>query len=365
MRKKLTIIFIFFLLSGCGGLKFENDKQATSVLKQMWKEFFVEDFNDTKTVEVFVVTNRKPYGKFACGDNSFGIAANNSLSFGTCLVNVPKNHGTGEINLAKDNRQSSNDYFKMLESSELQEQDLIRLIKNKRNPLVFVHGFNVNFSEAVLRAAQIAYDLKYQGPIILFTWPAGAQDSFFADAMLKKTYQNNLNNAKSSVVLFKNFLTNLSKNDITVNLMVHSMGHQVVLPALVQLAEANPKKQIVGELILNAPDFDAKEFKALIKNVKLISNRITLYCSYNDKAMFASKTLNNNERLGACTLSSGVDSVNVSLVDNETFGLGHGYYSSRAILTDVFQTLLGIDVDKRLFIKKSELNSTERYFLRQ
>ena len=56
--------------------------------------------------------------------------------------------------------------------------------KMGRTPLVFVHGFNVRYQEAVLRAAQINYDLKYQGPIILFSWPAGAGDGFFDDKFL-------------------------------------------------------------------------------------------------------------------------------------------------------------------------------------
>lgn len=81
--------------------------------------------------------------------------------------------------------------------------------------------------------------------------------------------------------------------------------------------------------------------------------------------MIASKTFNNGSlRVGACGLSNDLDNINVSLVDNETLGLGHGYYSSREILSDVSQALLGVDVKKRLFIKKSEPFGNEKYFLR-
>ncbi len=366
MKKIILLLLATSLLNACASNQFKNDAQANKALKQMWAGYFSEDFNDTKALDILVVTNRKATNNnFGCEENSFGVANVGTLQYGVCRVNVPKNHGTGDIAFAKDNRQSSNDYFKMLEAKNMTSKDLIGLLKNSnRTPLVFVHGFNVKFGEAVLRASQIAYDLKYQGPIVLFTWPAGADDSsFFAGAMVNKTYENNLVNAKNSVVLFKNFLAELQKNDIKVNLIVHSMGHQVVLPALKQLADANSGSAI-NELILNAPDFDASAFKALTKDIKKVSNRITLYCSYNDKAMLASKTFNNNDRLGACTFTPDLDSINVSLVDDSTFGLGHGYYSSRAILTDVFQTLLGIDADKRLFVRKSELNSTEKYFLR-
>jgi esterase/lipase superfamily enzyme len=363
--KKIILIFAISLLSACAGDQFKNDIQANKALKKIWSGYFAEDFNDTKAIDIAVVTNRRATNNsFGCAENSFGVNGVGTLQYGICRVNVPKNHSTGDIAFTKDNRQSSNDYFKILEAKNITSKNLIEsLKKNNRTPLVFVHGFNVKFGEAVLRSSQIAYDLKYQGPIVLFTWPAGAEDGFFANAMMNKTYENNLVNARNSVVLFKNFLSELEENDIQVNLVVHSMGHQVVLPALKQLADTN-SESVINELILNAPDFDAQEFKVVMKDIKKVSGRITLYCSYNDKAMFASKTFNNNERLGACTFAPDLDSINVSLVDNSTLGLGHGYYSSRTILTDVFQTLLGIDADKRLFVRKSEMNSTEKYFLR-
>jgi esterase/lipase superfamily enzyme len=137
----------------------------------------------------------------------------------------------------------------------------------------------------------------------------------------------------------------------------------MVLPALKDLGHES-SDIFVNELILNAPDFHADDFTDLTDVIKNITSRITLYCSYNDKAMIASKTVNDSERLGACTYSEDVDSINVSLIDDDAFALGHGYYSSRAILSDVFQLLLGIDADRRLFIRKSEPNSTEKYFLR-
>jgi hypothetical protein len=88
----------------------------------------------------------------------------------------------------------------------------------------------------------------------------------------------------------------------------------------------------------------------------------------NDNAIAASETYNKNRRLGACETAEGIDVINVSEIDAPAMGvagLGHGYYSSRAILTDVQQLLMGLDAEKRLFIRKSEPNSVEDYYLRQ
>ncbi len=343
------------------------DDEFQMSMKPLWNNFYKEDFTDTRSVDVIVVTDRKLKGKnFGCSNNNFGVEMDLATRYGVCKINVPKNHSTGQYNLTRDNRQSSHNFFKILNSKILQSSELMEYLKKtKKIPLVFVHGFNVKYEDAILRAAQIAFDIKYQGPVILFSWPAGAGDGFFDDKMITKTYESNLKNAKASIESFKKFLTELSINDIKINLLAHSMGHQVVLPALKEISVSNNHKSVINELILNAPDFEANEFLKYIDNIKEISRRITLYCSYNDKALMASETYNKSERLGACTFSENIDSINVGLIDAPSIGeLGHSYYASRAILGDVFLVLMGIDAEKRLFIKKSEPNSTEKYYLR-
>ncbi len=337
------------------------DEKFQDELKPIWDNYFKEDYTDTRSIDVFVVTNRKSKtGAFGCANNTYGVAFDKVTSFGICKINVPKNHSTGELTFTRDGRQSSHDYFKILNAKALPEAVIMDYLKKtKRNPLVFVHGFNVRYEEALLRAAQITYDLKYQGPVILFSWPSGAGDGFFDEQFLSRTYESNNQNAKASILAFRNFITSLANSNLKVNLVVHSMGHQVVLPGLKDF-----HRSVINELVLNAPDFEAAEFLRLIDNIKDTTKRITLYCSYNDKAMTASKTFNNNERMGACTYSENLDTINVGLIDDPTVGLGHGYYSSRAILSDVFQVLLGIDAEKRLFIRKSEPNSTEKFYLR-
>ena len=349
------------------------DVEFNEELGKVWSNYFTEDFTDSKAMTIYVVTNRnlKQGNTLGCSDDYLGVNADKTVRNIACKINVPKNHSTGEIQIASDNRQSSHEYFKVLGIKSFEQNVMLEsLKKSQRTPLVFVHGFNVKFQEAIFRAAQIAYDLKYQGPVILFSWPAGAGDGFLDDKLLNKTYKNNSQSAKDSVSVFKDFIDVLYKLNIKINLVVHSMGHQVVLPALNQWAQARSTaldKKIINELILNAPDFEINQFEKLAESIKSISKRVTLYCSFNDSAMVASEVMNKNKRLGGCAQIDSLDTVNVSLIDAPAMGvvgLGHGYYSSRPLLTDFFQVLLGIDAEKRLFIRKSEPNSTEKYYLR-
>lgn len=394
VMKLAAVIILVVLLSSCGGLPTKItspfstpavvtpaptpaaatptlppsiDDEFQKSLSQIWGNYFKENYSDTRALDILIVSNRKLKGEnFGCTNDQLGVVLDTATHFGACKINVPKNHSTGQVRLAKDGRQSSHEFFKILNSRTLNEAAMFEYLKkSERYPLVFVHGFNLRYEDAVLRASQIAYDLKYQGPIVLFTWPAGAGDGFLDEQMITRTYDGNLKNAKDSIGVFKNFLSQLKTNNLKVNLVVHSMGHQIVLPALRDFASANPDSKIINELILNAPDFEADEFIKVADAVKENTRRITIYCSYNDRAMVASEFYNKNPRFGGCAFAESIDSINVSLVDGSALGLGHGYYASRAILGDVFQVLLGIEAEKRLFIRKSEPNSTEKYFLRQ
>lgn len=363
MRKKFFLLLL--LLSSCA----TKEEKMRADLQLAWQNYFTQDFDQTRPVEVLVVTNRRPKTEsFTCDDTQFGVDLDRAPRFGICKISVPKNHAVGDIPLTQsDSIEFVQNAFKVLGAKPLNDSELVDEIKKSdRMPLVFVHGFNVRYQEAVLRAAQIAYDLKYQGPVILFTWPAGAAEGFIKDKMLNETYLNNTGTARASVGAFREFLLSMQKNDIKINLAVHSIGHQVVLPALRKMIESNPEKPLIHELILNAPDFDVEEFRNLSPNLNKVSDHTTLYCSENDKAMIASKSFNqSSDRLGACAFIKEVDVIDVGLTDDLSLGLGHGYYSSRAILGDVFQVLLGIDANKRTFIAKSDTHSASKYFLRK
>lgn len=354
---------ILIVLSSC----VNKEERARNNLRAAWHEYFEQNFDQTRAVEVYVATNRRPKtDSFTCDDSQFGVNLDRSTRFGVCKISVPKNHIIGEIDVAQNDDSKSVERFKILGGRPQKQNEFIAdILKSERSPLVFVHGFNVRHQEAVLRASQIAYDLKYQGPIVLFTWPAGAQDGLVKDKMLNETYANNSATAAASIDSFKNFLELFGQSKVKINLVVHSMGHQVVLPALNKISDEKPQK-IINELVLNAPDFDVVQFRNMAANLNKIANRTTLYCSENDKAMIASKTFNKSgDRLGACAFVKEVDVVDVSQTDDPTLGLGHGYYSSRVILGDVTQVLFGIEASKRSFIAKSDPHSSSKYILRK
>jgi hypothetical protein len=169
-----------------------------------------------------------------------------------------------------------------------------KLLEDPSAPiLIFIHGFNVPFIEAAQKAAQIKQDLKFQGPVVLWSWPAGAQEGLLQSTLLTRTYDENFKSAQASIPPFTDFLNRLLKEHAHLILMIHSMGHQVALPSILRLtpsvaSDSQDKTQNkIQQLILNAPDYDMDQFADSLDRLHVKVEHITLYCSPYDKALQA------------------------------------------------------------------------------
>ncbi|EKO88538.1 alpha/beta hydrolase, PF05990 family [Leptospira interrogans serovar Grippotyphosa str. 2006006986] len=341
----------------------------TPTIEELLEKRLIKTYDQAETLNLYYATLRSqdPNAENGCNDSRFLTTADKEIKTGYCIVNVPANRDIGALQLGFGNREN---FFQFLGHKPFANQE--NLIEDlKKDPhdeiLVFVHGFNVKFEEAILRGGQIRFDLKFPGKMIIFTWPAGNEEVglvsqvLLNQILLKKTYEKNLSSAKASKKEFKSFINYLQNAGKKIHLIVHSMGHQVVLPALSEIGKETDKP-LIQELILNAPDFDSAEFRLISDSLIKSSKRITLYCSPGDNALQISASLNQGSRLGSCAPIEGFDVVNVNPVDSSLISIGHGYYSSRPLLTDIYQILLGVKAEKRLFIRKSSGN--ENYVLR-
>jgi len=87
---------------------------------------------------------------------------------------------------------------------------------------------------------------------------------------------------------------------------------------------------------------DKDTYKSLAAKVRAAASGMTLYASSADRALAASKTIAGNiARAGDVPASgpiliNGVDTIDVTAIGAELFGLGHGpFASTRSILNDI------------------------------
>lgn len=202
----------------------------------------------------------------------------------------------------------------------------------QKDLLVFVHGFNVGFDAAVVRAAQVALDVPFNGAIVAYSWPSqGGVQNYGSDEPI------NL----ASVGPFTEFLETLLGGvppETRVSVLVHSMGNRIVMQGINRLS---PDARL-AHVILCAPDVGLSDFREWAPGVASRCERVTLYASENDSALIASKSLHAEQRAGDAhppVLVAGVETVDCSTVDYTSF-LGHSYYgANRQVLGDLFLLL--------------------------
>ena len=113
----------------------------------------------------------------------FGGARGRGLDFADIAVSIPPDGARqpGDIQLASSPPGNPEHDFVILRADRM---DLAQAKANfdarvRRTPgrrvLIFVHGFNTRFEEAVYRFAQIVHDARVNVAPVLFTWPSGRQ----------------------------------------------------------------------------------------------------------------------------------------------------------------------------------------------
>ncbi|MCA6363498.1 MAG: alpha/beta fold hydrolase [Bacteroidetes bacterium] len=294
--------------------------------------------------EVFFGTNRKYLSDTET--LQFSAKRNERNLLGCCKVSIPENHITGEIErpawwqkLAGVQPNPAK-HITILSSVLIERDQFIgRLRENSTSAdmLLFVHGYNVEFEEAILRAAQLAWDLNFTGSALAYSWPSqGSVEGYFADEAA----------AEYSRPHFMEFLQTLlsGTSEGRIYIIAHSMGSRVVSRALEKMHDTGiPFGHRISQLIFAAPDIDAAVFREQISPAFAQLQQITLYASDNDLALQASQKLRfeypRAGQAGAhiCILNK-VDTIDAS--DVRTDFLGHGYFAATLpLLNDIHSVI--------------------------
>ena len=276
-------------------------------------------------------------------------AVNDKLSYGKARISIPKSHVVGELESPRwyllEFTEDPKRHIILQDVSRLQAQPFFASLAGQvresksGNAFVFVHGYNVSFRDAARRTAQLAYDLRFDGAPVFYSWPSqAALSGYFADESA----------IARSVPPIEKFLGEMADKSGAKNLYVigHSMGTRGLTQALKNLLAKRPElRGRFRGIILAAPDIDAKVFREqLAPSMGLASGRVTLYSSSQDLALKASKQVNRGPRAGDSSegvlLVGGVDTIDVSGVDQSI--LAHSYFmESDKVMRDIREMFRG------------------------
>ncbi len=176
-----------------------------------------------------------------------------------------------------------------------EERDIVivdSLKTRSQQALLFIHGYNSSFADALLRVAQIAAATGYQGRVYLFSWPS--QESRFA-------YIGDMDYAEQAEIDLEYFLNAILRDadGLELNILAHSMGSQVLLRSIENIRPVFDRRDVGGQrdrvtipnVVFAAPDVSELVFKRKVSMLSRFADRITVYASANDGALDISKML--------------------------------------------------------------------------
>jgi esterase/lipase superfamily enzyme len=292
--------------------------------------------------KVWYGTNRRP----ARGAMNYSSARDDITHYGCARVFVPRSHRIGSIGspLWKRILTLTDDRLRLLEAEEWDSRTFWERLRaqivegdgEKRKALVFIHGYNVSFNEAALRAAQIGFDLSIGGAMAFFSWPSqGTLAGYLKD-------EATIQVSEDAIAQFLIDFVERSAAE-SVHIIAHSMGNRAVLEAVnkIALKVRNISRKPFAQIILAAADVDSDRFRQRYEAYSDVAIRTTLYISSRDVAVGTSRWLHGFSRAGLMPpvlVLPGVDTINVTNVDLTR--LGHSYVAAaREVLRDMHELI--------------------------
>lgn len=283
----------------------------------------------------------------------YGSERGRRLELGRALVTVPKAHKVPSIErpwtirvfniTLYEEQEDPNRHFTMDEIKALSQDEFLALVherlaasaRYKDHAFIFVHGYNTSFDYAVYRAAQISYDLKFDGAAFAYSWPSGG-------GLASYTYdRESSGQAEPYLKEFMELVINKTGAK-SVSIIAHSMGNQPTLQVLKDLRRSTPDGVHISQIILAAPDVDRDSFENIARDIQGLATGITLYAAGNDRALRVSRNFYGGvPRAGDVPTTGplvlpGIDTIDVTASSMDALGLNHsGYAENNELLKDI------------------------------
>jgi len=305
MQRPLLLCLLILSLAGCAA------RGVITLLPEL-------DGQGTDLQRVFIASNRLSGSDDASQfifEQDFGDVRDPNMRYGSILISIPPGHRTGNIEWPGAEEPDPQRHFVASDQRTFADaraflQALDARDRQPREVVVFVHGYNVNNAEAVYRLAQIAQDFDAKVPVIAFSWPsAGNPRGYVYDRDSVMFSRDDLETLLSALT---------GPGDRKVLLVAHSMGSQLVMETLRQMAISGNRGALadISGVALISPDIDEDVFVQQARRITPFPQPFTLMVSDRDRALNLSAFLTGKPaRLGSITDPGRLGNLPVQVVD--------------------------------------------------
>ncbi len=280
-------------------------------------------------------------GVFYNGDRS------EALSFARFDMSVPPTHTAGGVEWPRKSPPNPETDMVVREAVYRESPrefdadlaaELAKRPPGQKKVIIFIHGYNTMFSEALYRLTQMTEDSGQLGVPVLFTWASRGDTVDYV-------YDNNSATAARDG-LEQTIRMVFASGAEEVSILAHSMGNWVTVEAMRQIRISGNliPVQKLGNVILAAPDIDVDVFKTQLKRFGKLPRPFIVVVSADDKALgFSQFIAGGKGRLGAYTNDAELVELGAVVIDmTKVKGLddfNHGKFAQLAAMTPEMQKL--------------------------
>ncbi|MCB1365864.1 MAG: alpha/beta fold hydrolase [Rhodobacteraceae bacterium] len=278
--------------------------------------------NIGKPYTVFAATSRKREP-----DGSFGPERSAQIDLLELTVSIPPSHQPGRLEFAYSQPDPATQFTiaerRVFASTggflRRLDETLATMPPDRREVVVFVHGYNATQAETAMRAAQLANDIDLPGAVVIYSWPSRGE-------ILGYAYDNDsMMFARDGLERLLRDLRGVRANNVL--LVAHSMGSVLAMEALRQadIREPGWSASALGAVVLMSPDIDIDVFRSQMQSLAPPPEPFVVMVSENDRVLNLSARLRGTagrERLGNIRHAGRVAELPVEVIDATAFGRG-------------------------------------------
>jgi esterase/lipase superfamily enzyme len=214
-------------------------------------------------VTVLLATDRVRDG------DRYGTARHDDLGLAVAEVRMPVDGSDGRIEIVRLTAASQPEAIAAARD---------KLALSERYPdhaLVVVHGYATAVETAVVRAAQLAHDLAFDGAVVVYSWASAAAPARYADDVAAAR-------ATTAQLARALALVGGETGARTTSVIAIGLGARPVLDAVAALPA---RAGVDGHVLLLAPDVAVPALTAVATTRTDVARRITVYASARDRGL--------------------------------------------------------------------------------
>jgi esterase/lipase superfamily enzyme len=197
-----------------------------------------------------------------------------------------------------------------------------RAAQRGEGAVLYVHGYGTSFARGLRQGAEIAHRGRFEGPFIVFSWPAHSALATWPTprALVSRAYRQDSVAAAQSGDAFRAGLEVLlgATRPQTLTVVGHSLGAQLLAEAL---RAATPLHESLARsplraLVFFSPDIPADRFRdSLAAAIAPLAGRRVIYTSSVDRMLAISHLVNHSRRVGQLSGARELTGADVEIVD--------------------------------------------------